>query len=322
MTRNPFYKIIEGYEDMDLRQQLPSGLEYGQKPLVSIWVSTYNHERYIRQCLDSIVVQKKNFPIEIIIADDCSTDGNQGIIREYAEKYPEIIRPILGNKNTFSEGRSRFIEQFVPLARGKYFACCEGDDYWIYAGKLQRMADFLESRPEYSMIFHAFKGKSEVKGLSANFARLPRCRKVGIFEVIVEPHIHYAAFMGRIDNIREDNEFQRQYRCNETVTFDMRTYLSLYNSGKVYGLPDFWSVYRLQPAGVYTELKILHKEKAHDDKILEELQTFYDGKYKKLVAYRTAFLDLQQQLDSWTYARRERKYLKALKYFIVALMSH
>jgi glycosyltransferase involved in cell wall biosynthesis len=122
-------------------------------PLVSVSVITYNHEKYIRQCLDGILMQNVNFPYEVLVHDDASPDGTADIIREYEAKYPDIIQPIYQTENQYSQGRS--VSKFnFDRARGKYLAFCEGDDYWTDSGKLQKQVDFLEAHPEYIACVH------------------------------------------------------------------------------------------------------------------------------------------------------------------------
>lgn len=125
-----------------------------ENPFVSICCLTYNHESYIRQCLDGFVMQKANFPIEILIHDDASTDGTQDIIREYEVKYPNIIKPIYQKENQYSKGVKVSLVYNYPRAKGKYIALCEGDDYWTDPYKLQKQVDFLESHPDYVMCSH------------------------------------------------------------------------------------------------------------------------------------------------------------------------
>lgn len=121
---------------------------------VSILSITYNHAPYIRECLDSLLQQETDFPFEIIIHDDCSTDGTTEIIQEYADKYPDIIIPLYEEENQYSKGvRGMFTTYCLPKARGKYIALCEGDDYWIDPFKLQKQVDFLERNPEYGMCY-------------------------------------------------------------------------------------------------------------------------------------------------------------------------
>lgn len=126
-------------------------------PLVSICCITYNHARYIRQCLDGFLMQKVNFEYEIIVHDDASTDGTSEIIRDYSNKYSDLIVPIFQSENQYSKGVCGVYAKFVyPHARGKYIAICEGDDYWIDPLKLQKQVDFLEMNPNYSMVHTGF----------------------------------------------------------------------------------------------------------------------------------------------------------------------
>lgn len=122
-------------------------------PLVSIRCLVYNHEPFLRQCLDGFVMQQTTFPFEAIIHDDASTDGSAAIIREYAEKYPDIIKPIYETENQYSkrDGSLRRIMDAAMHPSAKYIAICEGDDYWIDPLKLQKQVDFLESHKDYMM---------------------------------------------------------------------------------------------------------------------------------------------------------------------------
>jgi glycosyltransferase involved in cell wall biosynthesis len=125
------------------------------KPLVSISCITYNHEPYIRECLDGFLMQKCDFDFEVLIHDDASTDGTQEIIKEYQEKYPEIIKPIFQTENQYSKGvRGMNIKFNFPRAQGKYIALCEGDDYWTDSLKLQKQVDVLEKHPEIDICSH------------------------------------------------------------------------------------------------------------------------------------------------------------------------
>lgn len=128
------------------------------KPLVSICCITYNHAPFIRKCLDGFLMQETNFRIEILIHDDASTDGTDGIIREYAEKNPDLFFPLFETENQYSHGHQNDIDFFnYNRAKGKYIAYCEGDDYWTDPYKLQKQVDFMETHPDYSVCFHRCK---------------------------------------------------------------------------------------------------------------------------------------------------------------------
>ena len=129
-------------------------------PLVAIRCITYNHEPYIRDALEGFVMQQTNFPFVAIVHDDASTDCTADIIREYAAKYPHIIKPIYETENQYSKGDGsmpRMMNRAVVATGAKYIALCEGDDYWTDPLKLQKQVDFLESHPDYSLVFHSVK---------------------------------------------------------------------------------------------------------------------------------------------------------------------
>jgi len=109
-----------------------------KKPRVSILCSTYNHEKYIGQALDSFLMQKTNFDFEILIHDDASTDNTVNIINKYVNKHPNIIRTIFQKQNQFSKGTRGMMTKFLlPKAKGKYIALCNGDDFFTDINKLQ-----------------------------------------------------------------------------------------------------------------------------------------------------------------------------------------
>lgn len=119
---------------------------------VSAMILTYNHERFIGQAIEGFLIQKTNFPCELVIAEDCSTDGTRDVIRRYWEKHPDRIRVLLNRRNI---GASPTVARAYQACRGQYVAMVEGDDYWTAPDKLQRQADLLDRHPEYAMCFHS-----------------------------------------------------------------------------------------------------------------------------------------------------------------------
>ena len=130
-----------------------------EKPLVSVCITTYNHEDYIERCIQRVLDQKTDFLFEILIGEDGSTDGTRQKCREMADKHPDLIRLFLRDRKDviFIKGRptGRFnaVQNFRD-ARGKYIAICDGDDYWNDDQKLQKQVDFLERNPDYAICHH------------------------------------------------------------------------------------------------------------------------------------------------------------------------
>lgn len=125
-----------------------------EKPLVSINCITYNHEAYIRQCLDGFLMQRTTFPFEVLVHDDASTDNTQAIILEYKEKYPTIIKPYFQKENQYSKGKG-FIGLKINFerAKGKYIALCEGDDFWTNPKKLELQVSAFEHDDSLGLVW-------------------------------------------------------------------------------------------------------------------------------------------------------------------------
>lgn len=119
-----------------------------KKPLLSVALITYNQEEFIAECIEGMVNQQTDFPFEIVIGEDCSTDNTRSICLEYKDKYPNLIRLILPEENLGMMGN--WINT-INSCEGEYVAICEGDDYWIDNQKLQKQVEFLDQNPNYSL---------------------------------------------------------------------------------------------------------------------------------------------------------------------------
>lgn len=141
-----------------------------KNPLVSICCISYNHEKYISSAIEGFLLQKVNFPMEIIIHDDASTDRTAEIIKSYERKYPDLIKTIFQRENKYSKGINPYTAFVYPIAKGKYIALCEGDDYWTDPYKLQKQIDYLESHPDCTLCTHATKHVNLWEGGSEQIA--------------------------------------------------------------------------------------------------------------------------------------------------------
>ena len=127
-------------------------------PKVTVLVVTYNHARFVTQALDSALAQRTNFDVEILVSEDCSTDGTRETVIAYQQKYPERIRLLLSDKNVRSNA---VVARGIHAARGEYIALLDGDDYWISPDKLQKQADFLDRHAQCSCCFHNARVEQE-----------------------------------------------------------------------------------------------------------------------------------------------------------------
>jgi glycosyltransferase involved in cell wall biosynthesis len=118
---------------------------------VSVLVMTYNHAHFIRPALDSVLMQQADFEFEILISEDCSTDGTRDIVLEYEQTQPDKIRLLLSEQNVHS---NEIVVRGIQAAQGHYIALLDGDDYWISPHKLQKQVDFLDGHPECALCFH------------------------------------------------------------------------------------------------------------------------------------------------------------------------
>jgi len=123
-------------------------------PLVSVCMITYNHEPFIRQAVEGVLIQKCTFLTELVIGEDCSTDTTPKICEQYAKQYPGIIRLLPSGRNL---GMMPNFVRTLQACKGKYIAVCEGDDYWTDSLKLQKQVDFLEANPEYGLVYSDVK---------------------------------------------------------------------------------------------------------------------------------------------------------------------
>jgi len=122
-----------------------------RSPRVSVCVITYNHEPFIAQALDSVLDQDFGEPFEVVVAEDCSTDGTAAIVQQYSARFPDRIRPLLRRENLGRQGRN--LEDAIGHCRGEYVALLEGDDFWYTRDKLRRQIEFLEHHRDYSACY-------------------------------------------------------------------------------------------------------------------------------------------------------------------------
>lgn len=211
---------------------------------VSACIITYNHEDFIRECLDGAINQKVNFEYEIVIGEDYSSDLTKQICIEYAEKYPNLIKFCPREKNLGMIGN--WIETIQDCS-GNYIAMCEGDDYWTDPLKLQKQVDFLEANPDYVLCFHKIdilKINGEIVDdfiteVPENYETIETLARLGNY-------IHTPSVVFR--NIIKEFPFE----FSQSPIGDYFLYMMLAEHGKLKYLEDKMAIYR-EGVGVWSD---------------------------------------------------------------------
>ena len=239
----------------------------GGLPLVSVSCTTYNHVAYIRQCLDPILSQQTNFPFEIVIHDDASTDGTKEIIEEYVAKYPGVIHPIFQKENQYSKGIRGLPSRYnYPRCRGKYIAICEGDDYWTDPLQLQKQVDFLEAHEDYVMTYHDMDLVDQ-HGVILQQTLIPSRHKKDASkeDLILGRRVPMTLTLCFRNVIREFPPEKNKVTNGDTFLISL---LGHYGKGKWLGADIGNAMYRSHPGGVWSMVN-------SDDKLPVRVNTYY-----------------------------------------------
>lgn len=263
--------------------------------LVSIDCVTFNHEDYIADALDSFVMQKTSFDFEVLVYDDASTDKTKEILKEYQEKYPNIIKPYFQKENQYSKGIRRLGWRYnFPRAQGKYLAVCEGDDYWTDPLKLQKQIDFLEHHPDYSMCCHAAETVYNDKKKLGVVKPISRSRKISTEEIIRGGGAFIAtnSIVYRSDTMVKPPEF---YMTAPVGDYSLQIYLA--HVGNVFYINEQMSAYRKGVPGSWTSkmekqvkdkamIQKLREHHSNIKKLLDEYNHYTDYQYTECIDFK------------------------------------
>ncbi|RXA21933.1 glycosyltransferase [Methanosarcina sp. MSH10X1] len=267
-----------------------------QEPLVSVCCFTYNHEKYIRDAIEGFLMQKAEFPFEIIVHDDASTDMTVNIIREYEEKYPEIIKPIYQAENQYSKGIQVTISAYKK-SKGKYIAVCEGDDYWTDPLKLQKQILEMEKHPGCHISFHPAiierDGKlkrNKILGFHSNTHKIFKIEEVILGGGEFMPTNSIIINRSVIPKIISFFEIAK----NAPVADYYTQILGAENGGALY-LNDIMSVYRIGIPSSWTERfkKSSKSDNSQIDSLIDannKMNEFINYKYSKQINIRNKHL--------------------------------
>ncbi|MDC7236615.1 MAG: glycosyltransferase [Sphaerochaetaceae bacterium] len=289
--------------------------------LVSICCIAYNHELYIKNALDGFLNQKTNFPFEILIHDDASTDKTANIISEYQKKYPSIVKPILQKINQHSKGISILRTFNFPRAKGEFIALCEGDDYWIDPNKLQKQIDALKRYPKCSICFHsAFALNREGKKYPINV--IDKNETLLDFKDVIfngGGGMPTASIVFRTSIIETINKFYSIAKpCG--VGDSVYQIISSEVGGALY-LPFQGSIYRKDAIGSWSEK--MNKDKAFAIKtrvgvidLYIALNNFYDKKYDSYFHTKIGRICLKFITDSYIHPKFNKSLYEKYKEYL------
>lgn len=277
---------------------------------VSIFLLTYNQEQFIAQTINSILMQKANFNFQIVIGEDCSTDGTRSICETFAEKYSNKIKLLPALEKNI--GLIANYMRTIKACEGKYIAICDGDDYWIDENKLQKQVSFLEDNPNYSIVY------SKLKKLFPD----------GTFKESIQRKLKQA---GDFDDLVFENVipsvtvlFRNRQNISAVPTWitnfpygDWPTYLwILKDGGKIHFMDEITAVYRMH-IGVSAQVR-----KSSSNTLLVNLgilKCIWNDSgfhHKKSIVLRAI---QKLEVGLMTSYNREKQYLKALKQYIFNL---
>ncbi len=303
---------------------------------VSIFCLAFNHEKYIRQCLDSFVMQK-GVTFEIIIHDDASTDKTADIIREYTKKYPNLFKPVYQTTNhRYFPHIDYGKEYLVPLISGKYVAMCEGDDYWTDPYKLKKQCEALEKNPDCYLCLHDVEVVDE-KGLPIG-KHYPLCTvptgkllSENFFDIYEKArYYHLSSCFCLAEKYIEYKYNPPEFRL-AALSWDRPLLLYFSYIGNVYYINETMSNYRFQRQGSWSS-SIYGKEQNIDlftmrkkhitqkKKMLRSFSAFSNRKYDSKMMFEYDELDrmeLTLKKDILKYCIQKKDYKLLFREFSV-----
>lgn len=210
--------------------------------MVSIYCGTYNHEKYIEEALDSILKQKVNFDIEVLVGEDCSTDGTKSVLKAYEKKHPGRLTVFYRDHNMNKEKLTN-TRDLKMRCKGKYVIALEGDDFWLDEYKLQKQVDFLETHPEFIAVAHNCVVVGEDS--KPNGETFPECKQ----EEYTLAHYVTGIMPGQTTTVMTRNFYRDKLFDTSFVDYplmpgDRRLYFSLLANGRIYCIQEAMSAYR------------------------------------------------------------------------------
>ena len=287
---------------------------------ISIWITTYNHEKYIAEAIESVLRQETTFTYELVIGEDCSTDNTRAIVLAYKEQYPDKIRLLLPDKNL---GMIPMYKATYSLCTGKYVAWLDGDDYWTDPLKLQKQVSFLIQNPDYVLCFHNVNVLDQLKNTTYD-AGGPKYK-------YPDDTLSYEHFLqpGNINPISAPSVVYRNVLGPELPAWyfdlpypDLGLYFLLLEHGKFKYLNEIMSIYRIHKGGAWsgeTLYKQVQKIAIFCKILIQHTQHTDNDRIHKIIGDYSYAL-LEWDLKSYNY-RAATTHLKDFATYDIALFK-
>ena len=265
-------------------------------PLVSVMCLAYNHEKYIEDALKGFLIQETDFPFEVLIHDDASTDRTADIIREYEKRYPHIIKPIYQKENQWSKNKGVIRDAQYGRTQGMYIALCEGDDYWCHKYKLQTQIDAMFLNDNVDISFHSAMAVDVESGRVDKIAEYLNETKVFSVEDVI---LGGGGFMPTASIIykKEIRPLIAYWRDKAPVGDVVMQFIGALKGGALY-LPNVFSVYRVGTPSSWTvrmrnidaRIALNKKMNIYYKSLAEEMPVYKNCIRKKVIKNNVGFL--------------------------------
>lgn len=269
---------------------------------VTVLVMTYNHEKFIGQALESVLMQKTNFDYEILISEDCSTDRTREIVLEFQKAHPTRTRLLLSERNLHS---NEIVARGIRAARGQYIALLDGDDYWISPHKLQRQADFLDSHPECSICFHNARIYHETEGREGRNWTPAGHKEISTLEDLwMGNFIATCSTMFRRGLVREIPQW---YVDLDPMLTDWPLHILNAELGRIGYIDEVMGMYRYHPGGEYSPYREVQKQEI-TLKFYRAVNRHLNYRYDRIIN-----VAISRYFFEWAEEYKNRRDLKRMK---------
>jgi glycosyltransferase involved in cell wall biosynthesis len=275
---------------------------------VSVAMITYNHECFIRQALNSVLTQRVNFDYEIVVGEDCSTDGTRAILMDFYRRYPERVVPILHDQNV---GALRNFQTTLAACRGQYLAIVEGDDYWSCEDKLQRQVNFLDQHLDYAICFHRARIRDETASGRTDILPPSPAGTYTIEDLIAFNLITTCTVMYRWGSVGPLPEWFLDLKLG-----DWPLHILVAQSGKIELMDEVMAVYRMHSGGMWTSGQAIDQKLAMM-RMLKTLDRHLNFQYTDAIRRTLAVL----YFDMATIARLNGNRMQTLKYLAASVRN-